>query len=107
MIRQFHSAAMLANFSNIRLTLFSKANCGLCDKAKEVTKKVVDNKQRFAGLQIHVVDIDEPNNKRWWNKYCMDVPVLHLENINDPETVSKIFHRLELHQVEQKIESLK
>ncbi|SCU88398.1 LAFA_0E12464g1_1 [Lachancea sp. 'fantastica'] len=107
MIRQFHSAARLANYSNIRLTLFSKTNCGLCDKAKEVTKQVAENKQRFMGLQLHIVDIDEPQNKTWWNKYCMDVPVLHVENSNDPETVSKIFHRLDVQQVEQRIESLK
>ncbi|SCV03351.1 LAME_0H09736g1_1 [Lachancea meyersii CBS 8951] len=107
MIRHFHSAARLANCSSIRLTLFSKNNCGLCDKAKEVAILVVNNKQRFNGLQLALVDIDEPQNKEWWNKYCMDVPVLHVENTQKPDTVSKVFHRLDLKQLEQKIEELK
>ncbi|SCV05565.1 LANO_0H10286g1_1 [Lachancea nothofagi CBS 11611] len=107
MFRRFHSAARLANYSKVQLTLFSKTNCGLCDKAKNVVDQVMSDKQRYNGLQLTVVDIDEPQNKAWWNKYCMDVPVLHVENVEDTQSPLKIFHRLDLDQVKEKIESSK
>ncbi|SCU87962.1 LADA_0E07316g1_1 [Lachancea dasiensis] len=105
--RYLHSAARLANYSKVQLTLFSKHNCGLCDKAKVVLDQVANDKSEFKDIAINIVDIDLPQNKEWWNRYCMDVPVLHVENAQQPESLSKIFHKLDRLQVEAKIKELR
>lgn len=100
--RAFHTGIRLSNYSKVNLTLFSKANCGLCDKAKYVLNEVTATKG-FESVKIQTVDIDDPKNKEWWTKYCLDVPVLHIENTENPESLSKIFHKLEPEQVKTQV----
>ncbi|CUS23710.1 LAQU0S11e02520g1_1 [Lachancea quebecensis] len=101
-IRRFHAATALGNYAHVNLTLFSKANCGLCDKAKSVLSQVLTEKP-YADVKVKVVDIDEPQNKDWWTKYCLDVPVLHIENTKSPGSISKIFHKLDPNTVKDQV----
>lgn len=56
-------------------------------------------------LSYCIVDIDDPKNKVWWEKYCFDVPVLHIEN-TDKTSLLKVFHRLDEKDVTEKIKTL-
>lgn len=102
-IRRFHAASALANYAHVNLTLFSKANCGLCDKAKGVLSQVLAEKP-YADIGVKIIDIDEPQNKEWWTKYCLDVPVLHIENTKNLGSLSKIFHKLDVDQVKHQVQ---
>ncbi|SCV99482.1 LAFE_0A04126g1_1 [Lachancea fermentati] len=105
-VRGFRTGCRLSNYSNVRLTLFSKNNCGLCHKADNVVKQVMKG-SGYDELSYHIVDIDEPGNKKWWELYCMDVPVLHVENTLKPDSLVKIFHRLDELDVKEKINAAK
>lgn len=90
------------------MTLFSKNNCGLCDKAKSVMNEVLQKNQSLrAKADYKIVDIDDPANKEWWNKYCFDIPVLHIEDTTKQDSLVKLFHRLDEAEVAEKIDSLK
>lgn len=53
------------------LIMYTKDNCSLCDQAKTML-------QKFEGdFQLKEVDITEPENKRWFDKYKYDIPVFH------------------------------
>jgi len=90
-----------------QLTLFTRANCGLCDVAKarvaEVLKKrTVDYKE---------VDIMAEGQNEWKNMYDFDVPVLHVERVqhtySKPNIVmeaKKLMHRFSEEDVEKLIE---
>lgn len=81
-------------FENIKLELFSKSDCGLCSKAKNVISEVLkDPEVEGSKIQVIVTDITLAKNKEWWDLYCFDVPVLHLTHENQKEPV-KFFHRM-------------
>lgn len=63
-------------------------------------KKVLKDRPQ---LDYSVVKIDDPKNQEWWDKYCFDVPVLHIENPAREGSLIKIFHRLEEKDVLDKI----
>ncbi|OAP60834.1 hypothetical protein AYL99_05836 [Fonsecaea erecta] len=89
--------------SGIQLTLFTRANCGLCDVAKarigefmansksNSTKDISNNtttatdKQQQQQLDtrriIHYAEIDimDPAQAKWRDVYEFDVPVLHVD----------------------------
>lgn len=54
------------------LTLFTKDPCPLCDEAKEVLEPY---KHRYIFQQV---DITQPENKVWFDRYKYDIPVFHL-----------------------------
>jgi len=55
------------------LTLYSKpSGCSLCDEAK---RQLISLKDR---VQLEEIDITLPENKKWFDMYCYDIPVLHL-----------------------------
>lgn len=90
------------------MTLFSKNNCGLCDKAKVVMSNVLKDNQDLQRLaEYRIVNIDDPANKEWWDKYCFDIPVLHLEDSSKEGSLVKIFHRLNENDLKDKINSFK
>lgn len=103
--RSFSSSIRASLGSKVSLKLFSKSNCGLCDKAKNVMNKVTVNGDFKDKLSYCIVDIDDPKNKVWWEKYCFDVPVLHIEN-TDKTSLLKVFHRLDEKDVTEKIKTL-
>jgi hypothetical protein len=85
----------------VRLTLFTRANCGLCDTAKHNVAKFLARKP----VQYSEVDIMEPGNKAWKDVYEFDVPVLHVQTeakasgeLSDPR---KLFHRFTEQEVEK------
>ncbi|CAI7573631.1 unnamed protein product [Penicillium pancosmium] len=80
-----------ALFGQARLTLFTRAGCGLCDNAK---KTVVQLHQRrpFEFVETY---IDEPGNKKWKDVYDFDVPEADLSDAR------KLFHRMTEQEVEQ------
>ncbi|KAF8891325.1 hypothetical protein BD779DRAFT_1468903 [Infundibulicybe gibba] len=59
-----------------RLTLFSGANCSLCDTAKAELAKVRQKRQ----FQLETIDIHEKGQERWKKKYVYWIPALHLDN---------------------------
>ncbi|KAG0056655.1 hypothetical protein BGZ83_004180 [Gryganskiella cystojenkinii] len=59
--------------SLLRLTLFTKANCGLCTTAKEALTRV----QTKVPFHLDQVDIYAPG-KEAAQKYMFDVPVVEL-----------------------------
>jgi len=58
-----------------RLTLFSGKNCSLCD----VAKAELSNLRARHEFTLNIVDIREPGNERWQNRYQYWIPALHLE----------------------------
>lgn len=52
------------------------------------------------------IKIDDPNNHKWWELYCLDVPVLHIENSSNKDSLIKVFHRLDEKDVLEKIRSI-
>ncbi|CCE92576.1 Mgp12p TDEL_0E03330 [Torulaspora delbrueckii] len=108
LVRLFHSSSRVCNYSNLNLTLFSKDNCGLCLKAKDVMNKILkDNDNLRNKANYTVVDIDDSKNKEWWDKYCFDIPVLHLEDRTKNDSLLKIFHKLDESETINKIENYK
>lgn len=79
-----------------RLTLFTKANCSLCDTAKGR----IDQLRTRRNVEYSEIDVMAPGQKRWKDVYEFDTPVLHVERIMDtstkPDIVSeakKLMHR--------------
>lgn len=105
-----HATRLLSQ--NLRLTLFTRANCGLCDSAKQTMTQV--QRRKPGHFHYSEVDIMKPENKAWRDLYDFDVPVLHLQKIlNRPEgrgeggrpevlagEANKLFHRFSEEQVE-------
>ena len=94
---------------SLRLTLFTRANCGLCDTAKRTLQQVQQRKP----FRYTEVDIMEPAQKNWRDVYEFDVPVLHLQKVVSPldrdpeildEPVQKLFHRFSVEEVEGAME---
>ncbi|CDO93207.1 unnamed protein product [Kluyveromyces dobzhanskii CBS 2104] len=107
-IRRFHHSSLSRNVSKVQLTLFSKQSCGLCDTAKSVLEQVMQ-KPNYKACKYKVVDILKPDNKEWFDKYCFDVPVLHVHNVENAsaEEVGKLFHRLDEKKVQDLVEKFK
>jgi glutaredoxin len=83
-----------------RVTLFTRAGCGLCDTAKHTVTQL--HKRR--PFDYSEVDIMVSGNKEWKDVYEFDVPVLHVQSttsgsLSDPK---KLFHRW----TEQEVETL-
>lgn len=90
-----------------RLTLFTRAGCGLCDTAKHTIVQL--NKRRpFYYVEKDIMDA---GNKQWKDVYEFDVPVLHIQSVNeglpkeaDLSDSRKLFHRWTEKEVEQQVD---
>lgn len=89
--RLFSSSSLLRE--QITLTLYAKDGCSLCDKAKVVLDQVNQDSNVQKKYNLQYVDITQPLNKQWWDRYCFDVPVLHVDRTNQEEPV-KMMHYL-------------
>lgn len=98
--RWFSSTAF--NSQKITLTLFAKDGCSLCDKAKVVVEEVRDNETMANKFNLQYVDITQPLNKQWWDAYCFDVPVLHVDRTNQEDPV-KFMHYLNSEKIIEEI----
>ncbi|KAJ5279746.1 hypothetical protein N7478_005118 [Penicillium angulare] len=90
--------------SQARLTLFTRASCGLCDTAKHTVIKL----QKRRPFEYVEKDIMDPVNVSWKEVYDYDVPVLHVQSVNnglpkeaDLSDARKLFHRWTEQEVEQ------
>lgn len=90
-----------------RLTLFTRAGCGLCDTAKHTVLQL--NKRR--PFDYVEKDIMDAGNKEWRDVYDFDVPVLHVQSVKDglPKEADlsdtrKLFHRWTEQEVEQLVD---
>ena len=92
--RQFCNSNILlnGNYSHLKLTFFGKPNCGLCDNAKEVIEDVLNENEELSKARITMEIININKHKHWWDMYCFDIPVLHIENDNEPNSLVKIMH---------------
>ncbi|KAJ5107369.1 hypothetical protein N7456_004044 [Penicillium angulare] len=93
-----------ALFSQARLTLFTRASCGLCDTAKHTVIQL----QKRRPFEYVEKDIMDPANASWKEVYDYDVPVLHVQSVNnglpkeaDLSDARKLFHRWTEQEVEQ------
>ncbi|KAL6949829.1 hypothetical protein ACO0QE_000491 [Hanseniaspora vineae] len=120
--------------AKVSMTLFSKDNCQLCDKALYILDEIYAKKPEYKEIvNLEIIDINNPLNKEWWDKYCFDVPVLHISEANTSEAsisdsisesstskesnsnnkenssdvdITKIFHKLDENDVISKINRL-
>ena len=67
----------------MRLTIYSKPGCHLCDAMKAVVYRVVAG--RRPGADISVEEIDISTDPRLLDRYGLDIPVLMV----DGKTVAK------------------
>lgn len=92
----------------VRLTLFTRVGCSLCDTAKNN----VLNVRKRRPFDYSEIDVMAPGNKVWKDVYEFDVPVLHVqtvekrhagavEEISEPK---KLFHRFTEQEVEKSID---
>lgn len=59
-----------------KLTFFTKDECPLCDAAKFVIDRV---SHQFV-FELEVIDITQPDNAGWFERYKNDIPVLHIDD---------------------------
>ncbi|KAJ5358135.1 hypothetical protein N7541_005293 [Penicillium brevicompactum] len=95
-----------ALFASARLTLFTRAGCGLCDNAKNTVLQF----QKRRSFEYVEQDIMAPGNEPWKEVYDFDVPVLHVQSVKDglPKQAElsdarKLFHRMTEAEVEQSV----
>jgi hypothetical protein len=87
-----------------RVTLFTRAGCGLCDTAKHNVLQL--HKRR--PFEYSELDIMHPSHKLWKDVYEFDVPVLHVHSAKDA-TLSdpkKLFHRFSEQEVEKLVDEV-
>jgi glutaredoxin len=76
--RYFHSPSSLRQA--ISLTFFTKDTCKLCTDAKEILNKTLnDEVNNNKEIKLKTIDIMDPQNQKWFDVYCYDVPVLHVD----------------------------
>jgi hypothetical protein len=93
----FFTRALLGS-NAARLTLFTRAQCGLCDTAKLTVSKL-HQRRKFNYTEL---DIMAPGNKQWKDVYEFDVPVLHIQSQQlMPEEPRKLFHKFTEEEVEK------
>lgn len=56
---------LVARMYSAQLTLFTRANCGLCDVAKSRVEQV----RKTRTVEYHEIDIIADGNQKWRNMY--------------------------------------
>ncbi|EFX04024.1 glutaredoxin domain containing protein [Grosmannia clavigera kw1407] len=90
-----------------RITLFTRAHCGLCVQAKSVLSDVWDVRP----FEFREVDVVQPEAKGWRDLYDLDVPVIHINKASAPEEdpkraskAVKLMHRFSPADVQAKMD---
>jgi hypothetical protein len=85
-----------------RITLFTRANCGLCAQAKDVLGQVA----AVRPFALREVDVVRAENRPWRDLYDFDVPVIHVSRAVDQEEdpaqahrATKLMHRFSVDEV--------
>lgn len=63
----------------LRLTLFTRPHCGLCDEAKYILTKIRP-KRPFDYAEI---DVMSPGQQKWKDVYELDTPVVRIVHLQD------------------------
>lgn len=93
--------ATLARLSATRLTLFTRATCGLCD----VAKTRIQEFQKKRPIDYSEIDISAPEHRKWRDVYDFDVPVLHIDKglgqdeITTLNAAKKLMHRFTVDEI--------
>ncbi|WLF78382.1 hypothetical protein PVL30_002120 [Lodderomyces elongisporus] len=78
LLRNAYSINSIRKLTSV--TFFTKDTCKLCSDAKQILESSLNNPTvENDHLQVKYIDIMDPNNQEWFDKYCYDVPVLHIE----------------------------
>lgn len=77
----------------ISLTFFTKETCQLCKNAHSILDKTLEQDE-FRYIPVNIVDIMKPENTEAFDKYCYDVPVLHVDRPGQRKPV-KFMHYFE------------
>ncbi|KAJ9060413.1 hypothetical protein DSO57_1014889 [Entomophthora muscae] len=92
--------------SKIYLRIFTNKSCSLCDTAKEALKRI--NKQ--VAFSLEEIDIHAKGNEPWFQKYCFDVPVVHVSKdsseVKDRKEDILAMHRIDEPLVTKKLMDL-
>jgi len=94
--------------STVRLTLFTRANCGLCDVAKSRLVEI----QNRRPVDYAEIDIMAPGQQKWKDVYEFDVPVLHVDKAPkgadgpDLDAAKKLMHRFTAEEVEKAVDEV-
>ena len=90
-----------------RLTLFTRANCSLCETAKTNITKV----QKKRPIDYSEIDVMAQGQEHWKDLYEFDTPVLHVQRVSytysKPDIVSeakKLMHRFSPEQIEKLVD---
>ncbi|KIW38016.1 uncharacterized protein PV06_09992 [Exophiala oligosperma] len=90
----------------VRLTLFTRPDCGLCDVAKS---RLVEFRQR-RNVDYSEINIDTPEQKQWKNVYDYDVPVLHIDKYSSEaptlKAAKKLMHRFTIEEVTKAVDEV-
>ena len=65
------------NYSPIKIKLFTKEGCTLCDKVKDTLSSIRTDYPH----SLYAVDITDEDKQVWFDKYKYDIPVLHMEDV--------------------------
>lgn len=90
-----------------RLTLFTRANCSLC----EIAKTNVATVQKKKTIDYTEIDVMAKGQEVWKGFYEFDTPVLHVQRVSSatskPEIVSeakKLMHRFTPEEIEKLVD---
>ncbi|KAL6251453.1 hypothetical protein RBB50_001662 [Rhinocladiella similis] len=90
----------------VRLTLFTRPECGLCDVAKS---RLMEFRQ-LRTVDYAEINIDTPEQKQWKNVYDYDVPVLHIDKDNSKavtlKAAKKLMHRFTTEDVAKAVDEV-
>ncbi|PBP18667.1 glutaredoxin domain containing protein [Diplocarpon rosae] len=100
-IRHLHHAC--------RITLFTRANCSLCENAKRTLSEVWDVRP----FQYTEIDVMKPEAMQWKGLYEFDAPVIHISKSEAGEEdpahsarAAKLMHRFNAEDVKAKMDML-
>lgn len=64
----------------------------LCTNAKDILHETLkDNSLNEKEIELETIDIMKPENSKWFDVYCYDVPVLHVDRSDQKKPV-KFMH---------------
>ncbi|KAL9119654.1 MAG: hypothetical protein Q9187_003795 [Circinaria calcarea] len=90
-----------------RITLFTRANCSLCETAKAMLRGL----EKRRSFEYKEVDVMAEGQKEWRELYEFDTPVVHIQRVfhtySEPNIITearKLMHRFDETQVEALID---
>lgn len=74
------------------LTFFTKDTCMLCTNAKQILHETLQQPElQDTPIKLKTIDIMKEENAEWFDIYCYDVPVLHVDRPGQQKPV-KFMH---------------